>query len=103
MSIGPLLAEAALHFRSPDFAAVTLFGLCMLAYATPGSTYKALVAGVFGLILATVGLDSLTFIGRLDFGNAYLQGGISMVPVAVGILALQKYLSQLSLAKKNLR
>ena len=100
--LGPLLADAALHFRSPDFAAVTLFGLCMLAYATPGSTYKALVAGVFGLILATVGLDSLTFIGRLDFGNAYLQGGISMVPVAVGIFGLAEVLKSIEFGKKKL-
>ena len=100
--IGPLLADAALHFRSPDFAAVTLFGLCMLAYATPDSTYKALVAGVFGLILATVGLDSLTFIGRLDFGNAYLQGGISMVPVAVGIFGLAEVLKSIEFGKKKL-
>ena len=100
--LGPLLAAAALHFRSPDYAAVTLFGLCMLAYATPGSTYKALVAGVFGLILATVGLDSLTFIGRLDFGNAYLQGGISMVPVAVGIFGLAEVLKSIEFGKKKL-
>ncbi len=100
--LGPLIAAAALHFRSPDYAAVTLFGLCMLAYATPGSTYKALVAGVFGLILATVGLDSLTFIGRLDFGNAYLQGGISMVPVAVGIFGLAEVLKSIEFGKKKL-
>jgi len=100
--IGPLLADAALHFRSPDFAAVTLFGLCMLAYATPDSTYKALVAGVFGLILSTVGLDSLTFIGRLDFGNAYLQGGISMVPVAVGIFGLAEVLKSIEFGKNKL-
>ena len=100
--LGPLLAAAALHFRSPDYAAVTLFGLCMLAYATPGSTYKALVAGVFGLILATVGLDSLTFICRLDFGNAYLQGGSSMVPVAVGIFGLAEVLKSIEFGKKKL-
>ncbi len=100
--LGPLLADAALHFRSPDFAAVTLFGLCMLAYATPDSTYKALVAGVFGLILSTVGLDSLTFIGRLDFGNAYLQGGISMVPVAVGIFGLAEVLKSIEFGKNKL-
>ena len=100
--LGPLIAAAALHFRSPDYAAVTLFGLCMLAYATPGSTYKPLLAGVYGLILATVGLDSLTFIGRLDFGNAYLQGGISMVPVAVGIFGLAEVLKSIEFGKKKL-
>ena len=75
----PLVAAAALHFRSPEYAAVTFFGLTMLAYATPGSTFKALVAGVIGLLLAMVGLDGITDVARLDFGNNGLLGGISII------------------------
>lgn len=88
----PLVADAALHFQSPEYAAVTFFGLTMLAYATPGSTFKALVAGVFGLLLATVGLDGITDVARLDFGNNGLQGGLSIIPVAVGIFGLAEVL-----------
>ena len=88
----PLVAAAALHFRSPEYAAVTFFGLTMLAYATPGSTFKALVAGVIGLLLAMVGLDGITDVARLDFGNNGLLGGISIIPVAVGIFGLAEIL-----------
>ena len=51
----PVVASAALHFQSPEYAAVTFFGLTMLAYAAPGSTFKALTAGVIGLLLSTIG------------------------------------------------
>jgi putative tricarboxylic transport membrane protein len=88
----PLVADAALHFQSPEYAAVTFFGLTMLAYATPGSTFKALVAGVLGLLLATVGFDGITDVARLDFGNNGLLGGISIIPVAVGIFGLAEIL-----------
>ena len=88
----PLVAAAALHFQSPEYAAVTLFGLTMLAYATPGSTFKALVAGIFGLLLATVGLDGITDVARLDFGSEGLQAGLSIIPVAVGIFGLAEVL-----------
>lgn len=88
----PLVADAALHFQSPEYAAVTFFGLTMLAYATPGSTFKALVAGVFGLLLATIGLDGISDVARFDFGNNGLLGGISIIPVAVGIFGLAEIL-----------
>lgn len=88
----PLVADAALHFQSPEYAAVTFFGLTMLAYATPGSTFKALVAGVFGLLLATVGFDGITDVARLDFGSNGLQGGLSIIPVAVGIFGMAEVL-----------
>jgi putative tricarboxylic transport membrane protein len=88
----PLVADAALHFQSPEYAAVTFFGLTMLAYATPGSTFKALVAGVFGLLLATVGLDGITDVARFNFGSDGLLAGISIIPVAVGIFGLAEVL-----------
>ena len=90
--LAPMVADAALHFQSPEYAAVTFFGLTMLAYATPGSTFKALVSGTIGLVLATVGLDEVTGAGRFDFGNAALQSGISIIPVAVGIFGLAEVL-----------
>ena len=88
----PMVASAALHFQSPEYAAVTFFGLTMLAYAAPGSTFKALIAGVIGLLLSTVGLDAVTDVSRFDFGSADLQGGISIIPVAVGIFGLAEVL-----------
>jgi putative tricarboxylic transport membrane protein len=92
VSFAPAVARAALFFQSPEYAAVTFFGLVMLAYASPGSTFRAIVGGVFGLLLATVGLDAVTFISRFDFGSANLMGGLSIVPVAVGIFGLAEVL-----------
>jgi putative tricarboxylic transport membrane protein len=84
----PLIANLALHFQSPEYAAVIFFGLTMLAYAAPGSTFKAFVGGILGLLLSTVGLDSVTNASRFDFGSADLQGGITIIPLAVGIFGL---------------
>ena len=90
--LAPLVAAAALHFQSPEYASVTFFGLTMLAYATPGSTYKALLAGVLGLLISTVGLDGITDVSRFDFGVSDLQAGLSIIPVAVGIFGLAEVL-----------
>lgn len=91
----PLLAQAALFFQSPEFAAMMLFGLTMLAYASPGSTYLGLVGGLFGLILGTVGFDSVSNASRLDFGTAELQAGINLIPVVVGAFGLAEVMRSL--------
>jgi len=92
VTIAPLVAAAALHIQSPEYAAVTIFGLTMLAYAAPGSTFKAIIGGILGLLLATVGRDAITDVSRFDFGNFSLQGGLSIVPVAVGIFGMAEVL-----------
>lgn len=92
MAFAPLIARVALNFQSPEYAAVTFFGLTMLAYASPGSTFKAFVGGIFGLLLATVGLDGTTNVSRFEFGIPAMQGGISIIPLAVGIFGLAEVL-----------
>ncbi|MGE3146023.1 MAG: tripartite tricarboxylate transporter permease [Pseudorhodoplanes sp.] len=91
----PLLAQAALYFQSPEFAAMMLFGLTMLAYASPGSTYLGLVGGVIGLIMGTVGLDAVSNASRLDFGVPELQAGINLIPVVVGAFGLAEVMRTL--------
>ena len=95
--LAPLIATAALHFRSPEYASVTFFGLSMLAYASPGSTFKAVTAGIIGLLVATIGLDALTYVSRFDFGSVNIQGGISIIPVAVGIFGLAEVMKSIEI------
>lgn len=92
VTFAPLIARVAFQFQSPEYAAVTLFGLSMLAYASPGSTFKALVSGILGLLLAAVGLDTITNVSRFDLGSDHLQSGISIVPLAVGVFGLAEVL-----------
>jgi putative tricarboxylic transport membrane protein len=101
MFFAPLIALVALKFQSPEYAAVTFFGLTMLAYASPGSTFKAFVGGIFGLLLATVGLDGGTNISRFEFGIPAMQGGISIIPLAVGIFGLSEVLRGLEIGTQR--
>lgn len=90
--LAPPLAKAAFAFQSPEYATIMIFGLSMLAYASPGSTFLGVLSGIFGLLLGTVGLDNITNISRFDFGVASLQAGINIVPFAVGIFGLGEIL-----------
>ncbi|WP_011581724.1 MULTISPECIES: tripartite tricarboxylate transporter permease [Chelativorans] len=88
----PTLARAAFAFQSPEYAVLMIFGLSMLAYASPGSTFLGILAGVLGLLLGTVGLDMITNLSRFDFGVSHLQAGINLIPFAVGIFGFAEIL-----------
>lgn len=88
----PTLARAGFAFQSPEFAVLMVFGLSMLAYASPGSTFLGVLSGMLGLLLGTVGLDMITNLSRFDFGIGRLQAGINIIPFAVGIFGLTEIL-----------
>ena len=92
MLVAPLVAGAAMQFRSPEFAMATVFGLTMLAYSTPGSTFRGLLSGLVGLICGMVGFDVVTDVARFDFGTSTLQAGIELVPLTVGLFGLAEVL-----------
>lgn len=97
MFIAPALAAVAMEFRSPEFAAATIFGLTMLAYASPGSTFKGLMAGLLGLIFGMVGFDAVTGVARFTFGMASLESGVNLVPMTVGVFGLAEILRNIEL------
>jgi len=95
VSFTPILAKLALSFSNQEYVAITLFGVCILAYISPGSTFKGVIAGIFGLLLGTVGMDLITGIPRFDFGTVELLGGISVVPLAIGLFGLSEIINQI--------
>lgn len=99
VTLAPLVARAAMNFRSPEFAMAAIFGLVLLSFASTGSTFRAILVGVIGLICGMVGYDTLTDISRFDYGTAGLQAGIELVPLTVGIFGLAEVLRNLSLGR----
>jgi len=97
MFIAPVVAAGAMQFRSPEFAAATVFGITMLAYASPGSTFRGLMAGLVGLVCGMVGFDTVTDVPRFTFDTTLLEGGIDLVPMTVGIFGLAEVMRNIEL------
>ena len=70
----------------------TVFGLTMLAYSTPGSTFRGILSGAVGLLCGMVGFDLVTDVSRFDFGTSASQSGIELVPLTVGLFGLAEVL-----------
>lgn len=94
MAAAPLLARAAYNFAPPEYFALTLFGLSMLATIGDGSAIKNIISGAFGVLLATVGVDLLTSVERFTFGMPELSEGIGFVPVMIGVFGISELLVQ---------
>jgi len=100
--LAPPLAEAALAFGPPEFAALMVFGFVVLSNVTGTSLVKALMMAVVGLILGTIGLDPVTGNERFTFNSAYLLGGIEFVAVAIGVFGLGEVLVNAAKAPQQL-
>ncbi len=96
MAAAPLLAGIAYKFAPPEYFALTIFGLSMLASIGDGSPTKNVLAGAFGVLLATVGIDLLTTVERFTFGFNELTEGIGFVPVMIGVFGISELLIQAS-------
>lgn len=96
MAAAPLMARAAYNFAPPEYFALTVFGLSMLATIGDGAPIKNILSGAFGVLLATIGIDLLTSIERFTFGFAELSEGISFVPVMIGVFGISELLTQAS-------
>ena len=96
MAAAPLLARAAYNFAPPEYFALTLFGISMLATIGGGSVTKNILSGAFGVLLATVGIDLLTSVERFTFGMQELTEGIGFVPVMIGVFGISELLIQAS-------
>ncbi len=88
MLLAPPLASVALRFGPPEYTALLLLGLLVLAYMSAGSMLKALGMAALGLLLGMVGIDQMSGYFRFAYGVVELGDGIGVVPLAVGLFGL---------------
>src|SRR5699024_9827755 len=88
MTFTPLLAKVALVFGPSEYFVLMLLALTAISSLTDDSTIRALISGVLGFIVATIGMDAQTGTPRFTFGNINLLNGIDFLVIALGLFAL---------------
>lgn len=92
VAFGPL-ARGALAFGPPEYFALGVFGLSVVANMLGESAVKGFVSVVLGLLLYTVGLDVLSGYPRFTFGTSALQDGIHLIPTLIGFFAVAEVMT----------
>ncbi len=93
MLLAPPLAAFALRFGPPEYTALYVLGLLVLAYMSSGSMLKSLAMAALGLLLGMIGIDQMTGYFRYAYGVVELGDGLGVVPVAVGLFGIAEILA----------
>ncbi|HOO02843.1 MAG TPA: tripartite tricarboxylate transporter permease [Rectinema sp.] len=99
--LSPQLAKIALKFGPPEYFALMIFGLTIMASVSSASLTKGFLSGFFGLLLSMVGLNPTLGTERFTFGVIRLLTGFSMMPVLIGLFAVSEVFAQLELMSEG--
>ncbi|HXS29801.1 MAG TPA: tripartite tricarboxylate transporter permease, partial [Steroidobacteraceae bacterium] len=88
----PALAEVALKFSSFEYFWLVMLGFTCAIFIAGTDPLKGIVSLLLGLLIACVGLDNPAGAPRYTFGNAELTGGISLIPLMIGMFAISEVL-----------
>ncbi|MDF2500054.1 MAG: protein of unknown function transrane [Anaerosporomusa subterranea] len=97
--LAPPLAQAALAFGPPEYFSLAVVGLVVLAKLTGTSSLKSALMATIGVILGTVGMDSLSGISRFTFTVGELDRGIDLSIIAMGLFGIGEILTSMTQTK----
>jgi putative tricarboxylic transport membrane protein len=89
------LAHAALRLGPPEYFSLMCTGLIIVTYLAQGSVLKAVMMGLVGILLGSVGLDLISGFPRFTFGINELSDGIGIVPLVMGLFGVSEILENL--------
>ena len=87
------LASFALSFGPPEFFALILFSLTIIAGVSGDSLLRGALSALLGLLLATIGLDLIYGTNRFTFGDPSLMGGLNFIAVLIGLFAIPEIIN----------
>jgi putative tricarboxylic transport membrane protein len=90
--IAPPLSSFALKFGPAEYFSLTLLGLTLAAFLSGKSMLKGMIMAVFGLLLATVGIDPVGGALRYTFGTMILMDGFDFLALAMGVFGIGEIL-----------
>jgi putative tricarboxylic transport membrane protein len=96
MLLGPWIARVAVNFGPPEFFSLMVAGLTIVTSLAGRSLVKALLATLFGLAIATIGIDNQSGVPRFTFGDPEMMDGLEFLVVAIGLFALSEVFVNLS-------
>jgi putative tricarboxylic transport membrane protein len=92
LALLPWLAQLGFIMRSVEMVVIMLFGLTLIAVIAAQDVLKGLIAGMFGLLIGSIGTDHIYSTPRASFGILELLDGVPLVPALIGLFAISEAL-----------
>ncbi|WP_372712578.1 tripartite tricarboxylate transporter permease [Ilyobacter sp.] len=92
--LAPLLSKIALKIQSAEYFALTLLGIACISSVGSKNLSKALITGLLGILIALMGMDPMTGVSRLTFGEINFLNGVEYIPIMIGSFAMAEIFKQ---------
>ena len=90
----PLLEPVVLAFSPAEFFLLAILGITFIAFlAGKGQIFKGIIVGLFGMMLATVGMDPQTGTARYAGDYLFLWDGVSIVTCVLAVFAVPEMIA----------
>ena len=90
--LAPRVADFALRFGPPEFFAVYLLTFCSFVGLGKEARHKTVISMALGLLLAGIGLDTVSGQLRLTFGFNELLRGVNFLVAVIGLFGISEIL-----------
>ncbi len=90
----PVLEPIVLAFSPAEFFLLAILGITFIAFLAGGDNiFKGMIVGLFGMMLATIGMDPQTGTTRFAGDYLFLWDGVSLVTCVLAIFAVPEMIS----------
>src|SRR5438132_6301313 len=90
--LAPLISSFALKFGPPEFFAVYLLTFCSFVGLGREDKHKTIISMTLGLLLAGIGMDTVSGTLRMTFGWNELLRGINFLVAVIGLFGISEIL-----------
>ena len=91
--LGPALARVGLAFGPSEMTALLLIAMTSISWLVGENPIKGLIITILGILLACIGMDTLSGSPRYDFDSMHLLGGIPFTPFIIGAIGFAQVIS----------
>lgn len=98
---GPALASVGLRFGPPEMAALILLAMICVGWVLGKNPVKGLLSTALGLMIASIGVDSMQGTERMTFGMLNLIGGVEFIPLVIGLFGFPEVINTLIYGSEN--
>ncbi len=84
----PVIEPIVLKFSPAEFFFLALLGITFVAFVSGSAIFKGLVVGLYGMMLAFVGMDPQTGIARYSDEFLFLWDGMDLITAVLALFAV---------------
>ena len=92
---GPGLARIGLRFGPAEMTSLLLMAMTSVGWLVGDSPIKGISVTLLGILIATMGMDTLSGVPRYHFNNIHLLGGIPFVPFVIGAVGFAQVIKMM--------